>query len=59
MIVERGKEATVRVLRDVYPGTTIGIDQMKRTVKDKQQTIEFRKRKGKVVMVALEDVLVG
>lgn len=59
VIVERGKEATVKVLRDVYPGTTIGIDQMKLTVKDKQQTIEFRKRKGKVVMVALEDVLVG
>ena len=59
VIVEKGKDATVKVLRDVYPGTTVSIDQMKLTVKDKQQTIEFRKRKGKVVMVALEDVLVG
>lgn len=58
-IVEKGKDATVRVLHDVYPGTTISIDQMSLSVKDPQQTIEFRKRKGRVVMVALEDVLVG
>lgn len=59
MIVERGKGATVKVLHDVYPGTTVSIDQMKLIVKDQQHTVEFCKRKGKVVMVELEDVLVG
>lgn len=57
IIVERGKDATVKVIRDVYPGTTVSIDQMKLIVKDQQQTIEFCKRKGKVIMVALEDVI--
>lgn len=56
-IVERGKGATVRVVRDVYPGTTVTIDQATLMVKDVQTSIEFVKRQGNVIMTGLEGVV--
>lgn len=56
-IVERGKGATVRVVRDVYPGTTVCIDQSMLLVKDVQTSIEFVKRQGNVIMTGLEGVI--
>lgn len=56
-IVERGKGATVRVVRDVYPGTTVVIDQVSLSIKEEQSTIEFVKRQGNVIMTALEGVV--
>ena len=57
-IVERGRGATVRAIHDVYPGTSVTIDQSSLMVKDQQKSIEFVKRKGSVIMLALDDVLV-
>lgn len=56
-IVERGKGATVRVVRDVYPGTTVTIDQSSLLVKEQQTSIEFVKRQGNVIMTGLEGVV--
>lgn len=56
-IVERGKGATVRVVRDVYPGTTIAIDQATLLVREVQSSIEFVKRQGNIIMTAMEGVI--
>lgn len=56
-IVERGKGATVRVLRDVYPGTKITIDQSVLQIKEEQRSIEFIKRQENVIMTPLEGVI--
>ena len=56
-IVERGKGAFVRVIHEVYAGTTVTIDQTMLRVKDEQHSIDFVKRQGNVVMTALDDLL--
>lgn len=56
-IVERGKDATVQVLREVYPNTVVMIDQSLLLVKDEQQSILFKKKDGNVVMHKLGDVV--
>lgn len=57
-IVERGKGATVRVFREVYPGTTIAIDQSVLHVKEEQRSVDFVKRQENIIMLALEGVVV-
>ncbi|MCD7709583.1 MAG: FapA family protein [Clostridiales bacterium] len=56
-IIERGKGIGVSVLHDVYPGTIITIDQASLVVKEQYKSIEFRKQKGSVVMMAMTDVV--
>ncbi|MCM1284447.1 MAG: FapA family protein [Muribaculaceae bacterium] len=56
-IVERGKDATVQVLREVYPNTVIVINQSTLIVKDEQKSILFKIRNGNVVMLKLGDVV--
>ncbi len=56
-IVERGKDATVQVLREVYPNTVVTIDQSLLLIKDEQKSILFKKKDGNVVMHRLGDVV--
>ena len=57
-IVERGQGAFVRVIRDVFPGTTITIHQTMLSVKDEQHSVDFVLRQGNVVMNSLKGVIV-
>lgn len=56
-IVKRGQDATVQVLREVYPNTIVMIDQSTLVIKDEQRSILFKKKDGNVVMHRLGDVV--
>lgn len=53
--VERSRFAIIRVLRTVYPGVDVGIDSMKVRVKEPQESVDFEKRNGKIVMSRIGD----
>lgn len=57
-IIERGKGANVRVIHDVYAGTTVTIDEAVLTVKEEQSAVKFMKRQENVVMLSIADELV-
>lgn len=52
-ILARSKGATIKVLHDVYPGVQIAIDDCKVNVKEKQKCIEFRLRRGSIIMESM------
>lgn len=56
-VAERGRDAAIRVLRDVYPGVLIGINSSLLPVKEKQRAVEFRESESKVLMYALGGVV--
>lgn len=57
VIVERGRDATIQVLREVYPNTVVMIDQSLLLIKEEQKSILFKKKDGNVVMFKLGDVV--
>lgn len=52
-LVERGANAKITVIRKVYAGCVVTIDQSTITVKELQESVCFQKRKEKVVMISL------
>lgn len=57
VITERGKGASIQVVRNIYPGTVVTIDQTVHPVKEEQTSVEFVKRENNVIMLSLKDVL--
>lgn len=52
-IIERSQGATVRVLKNVYPGVEVTINDSKTVTKHKYCNLEFVERDGKVVMLSM------
>ncbi len=57
-LMEQAKGATVRAIREVYPGVRITIDAAATTIKDYHESVEFFKRMDNVVMVSIRHELV-
>ena len=57
-VVENAKGASVKVVRDVYNGVIIGINDSTVTVKENQSSVAFFERNNKVVMFSMKDELV-
>ena len=54
-VVENAKGASVKVVRNVYNGVIIGINDSTVTVKENQSTVAFFERNNKVVMFSMKD----
>lgn len=52
-LVDRGANAKITVIRKVYSGCVVTVDQATLTVKEMQESVCFQKRKEKVVMISL------
>lgn len=52
-IIDRSAGATVSVLRSVYAGTVVSIDQNTLMVKEQQDSLKFQKKNDGIVMVSL------
>lgn len=57
-IMERAKGAKIRIIRDIYPGSTIAIDDIVIQVKEPQQCVEFEVNADKVLMFSIRDEFV-
>lgn len=51
--MERGKKATITVVKRAYSGIVVSIDQVSLNVKETQESVRFEKRKDSVVMISL------
>ena len=58
-VVEAAHGASVKVIRDVYTGVTIGINDTILHIKENQQSVSFFERDGRIVMFSMKDELVG
>lgn len=54
-VVENAKGASVKVVRNVYNGVIIGINDSTITVKENQSAVAFFERNNKVVMFSIKD----
>lgn len=54
-VLRNAQGASVKVIRNVYSGVTIGINDATVTVKEEQSTVAFFERNGKVVMFSIKD----
>ena len=54
-IIKNAHGATVKVLRDVHGGVTIGINDSVVNLKDYQRSVAFHEREGKIVMFSMKD----
>jgi hypothetical protein len=52
-IMERGNGATVNVIQNVYPGTTVMIGSHKNALKEQQSSVQFKLREENVIMLSL------
>ena len=52
-IIDKSAGATVSVLRSVYSGTVVSIDQNTLVVKEQQDSVKFQKKNDGIVMVSL------
>lgn len=57
-VVRKAQGASVNVVHDIYGGVIIGINDTTVAVKDKQSTVSFVERNGKVVMFSMRDEIV-
>ncbi len=57
-IEELAKGASVKAVRYVYAGVSVGINEALVHVKEEQQTVAFMERNGKVVMFSMKDEVV-
>ena len=57
-LVEAAHGASVKVLHDVYPGVTVGINDAVLHVKENQQSVSFFERDSRIVMFSMKDDLV-
>ena len=53
-LVKRGENAKITVVRKVYSGCVVTIDQQTLTVKELQESVCFQKKKEGVVMISLK-----
>ena len=53
-LVKRGENAKISVVRKVYSGCVVTIDQQTLTVKELQESVCFQKKKEGVVMISLK-----
>lgn len=53
--VDMAQNASVKVRKEVYPGVTIGIDELKISVLEEQNKVEFVKSFDKIIMQRCED----
>lgn len=58
-IMAKSKDASVRVIHEVFPGVSVSINGNMVKVKDIQNAVEFQEQSGHVVMVSMRDELVG
>jgi uncharacterized protein (DUF342 family) len=58
-IMERSRDASVRVTKTVYPGVAVEINGFTNNMKEEQNAVEFREKQGNVVMFGMSDTLVG
>lgn len=59
VVLDRSRDARVRVTKAVYPGVAVEINGFMNVIKEEQSAIEFRERQGKVIMMSLAGNLVG
>ncbi|MCI8326529.1 MAG: DUF342 domain-containing protein [Lachnospiraceae bacterium] len=52
--IENAKGAVIKVKKEVYPGVSIGIDDLKISVLEEQERVDFIRRLDKIVMVRPE-----
>ena len=48
-IMERAKGAKIRIIRDIYPGSTVAIDDIIVQIKEQQQCVQFEVNADKVL----------
>lgn len=58
-IIEGAKGATVRVISDVYPGVRVTVNTSMVRLQEKQKSVEFVERSGKVIMCGIGKELVN
>jgi hypothetical protein len=58
-IMDRSKNATVRVLKTVYPGVSVEINGFINNMKEEQTSVEFKEKQGSVIMLGMSGSLVG
>ncbi len=58
-IMERAKGAKIRIIRDIYPGSTVAIDDIIVQIKEQQQCVQFEVNADKVLMFSIRDEFVG
>ena len=57
-VVENAQGASINVIQDVYCGVIVGINDVMHQVNEKQTSVAYFERDGKVVMFSLRDELV-
>lgn len=57
-VVNNAQDASVKVIRNIYNGVTVGINDSIVTIKDNFSAVEFVERNNKVVMVSMQDQIV-
>lgn len=53
--VEEAQNASVKAQKAVYPGVSIGIDELKISVQDMQERVQFVKSVDKILMMRMEE----
>lgn len=56
-VLEIAKGASVKVIRNVYNGVTVGINDATVTMKEDQMSVSFFERNNRVVMLSMKDEL--
>lgn len=57
-LIEKSKGASISVLHNVYPGTSIRINTCRLVVKEQQTAVQFVQRQDNVIMLSIADTLV-
>jgi hypothetical protein len=58
-IMERSRDASVRVTKTVYPGVSVEINGFTNNIKEEQASVEFREKQGSVIMLGMAGSLVS
>jgi uncharacterized protein (DUF342 family) len=58
-IMERSRNASVRVTKTVYPGVAVEINGFTNNLKEEQNAVEFKEKQGNIVMFGMSDSMVG
>ena len=57
-VVANAHGACVKVIRDIYSGVVVGINDANTVLKEDQQSVAFFERDSRVVMFSVKDELV-
>jgi hypothetical protein len=58
-IMERSRDASIRVTKNVYPGVSVEINGFTNNIKEEQASVEFREKQGSVIMLGMAGSLVS